>query len=30
LSEGAEVESGGEVKAVVDDAMEDGIDVAVE
>jgi hypothetical protein len=29
LSEGAEVESEGEMKAVVDDAMEDGIDVAV-
>jgi hypothetical protein len=29
LSEGAEVESGGEVKAGVDDRMEDGIDIAV-
>jgi hypothetical protein len=29
LSEGAEVERGGEVKAGVDDGVEDGIDVAV-
>jgi hypothetical protein len=29
LNEGAEVESGGEVKAGVDDGVEDGIDVAV-
>jgi hypothetical protein len=29
LSEGAEVESGGEVKAGVDDGVEDGLDVAV-
>jgi hypothetical protein len=29
LNEGAEVESGGEVKAGVDDGLEDGIDVAV-
>jgi hypothetical protein len=27
LNEGAEVESGGEVKAGVDDGVEDGIDV---
>jgi hypothetical protein len=29
LSEGAEVESGGAVKAGVEDGVEDGIDVAV-
>jgi hypothetical protein len=29
LNEGAEVESGGEVKAGADDGVEDGIDVAV-
>jgi hypothetical protein len=29
LNEGAEVESGGAVKAGVDDGVEDGIDVAV-